>query len=130
MSNKVQKGAIMTFNLQEFTEEDFCYLTTTGRVTGRPHTVEIWFALHNSTLYILSGGLDRADWVKNARQYPQVSIKIRDSIFSGQARPVKDEDEDALARKLLFEKYSPKDDDLEEWARTSLPMAFDLISFP
>jgi hypothetical protein len=26
----------------------------------------------------------------------------------------------------LFDKYSPTDDDLEEWARTSLPMAFDL----
>jgi deazaflavin-dependent oxidoreductase (nitroreductase family) len=118
----------MTFNLQDFAGEDFCYLTTTGRVTGRPHTVEIWFALHNSTLYILSGGLDQADWVKNSLLHPRVSIKIRESIFEGQARPVKDEDEDALARKLLFDKYSPTDDDLEEWARTSLPMAFDLTS--
>src|SRR5690606_17915662 len=23
--------------------EPYCYLTTTGRVTGRPHTIEIWF---------------------------------------------------------------------------------------
>ena len=118
----------MTFNPQDFAQVDFCYLTTTGRVTGRPHTVEIWFALHNSALYILSGGLDRADWVKNSLRLPSVSIKIRDSIFEGQARSVRDEDEDALARKLLFEKYSPTDDDLEEWARTSLPMVFDLTS--
>ena len=118
----------MTFNPQDFAQVDFCYLTTTGRVTGRPHTVEIWFALHNSALYILSGGLDRADWVKNSLRLPSVSIKIRDSIFEGQARSVRDEDEDALARKLLFEKYSPTDDDLEEWARTSLPVVFDLTS--
>ncbi len=118
----------MTFNLQDFAQEDFCYLTTTGRITGRPHTVEIWFALHNSALYILSGGLDRADWVKNALRHPRVSIKIRNNIFEGQARLVRDEDEDALARKLLFDKYSPTDDDLEEWARTSLPMVFDLTS--
>jgi len=116
----------MTFKLQDFAEENFCYLTTTGRVTARPHTVEIWFALHNSTLYILSGGLDRADWVKNALRHPNVNIKIRDSVFAGQARPVRDADEDALVRRLLFDKYSPTDDDLEEWARTSLPMAFDL----
>jgi deazaflavin-dependent oxidoreductase (nitroreductase family) len=121
-----KKDMIMTFNLQDFAEEDFCYLTTSGRITGRPHTVEIWFALHNSTLYILSGGLDRADWVKNALRQPRVSIKIRDSVFAGLARPVKDADEDTLARKLLFDKYSPTDDDLEEWARISLPMAFDL----
>jgi hypothetical protein len=25
--------------------EAFCYLTTTGRRTGRAHTIEIWFAL-------------------------------------------------------------------------------------
>jgi deazaflavin-dependent oxidoreductase (nitroreductase family) len=116
----------MTFNLQDLAGEDYCYLTTTGRVTGRPHTVEIWFALHGSTLYILSGGLDRSDWVKNALREPQVSIKIRDRVFAGLARRVRDADEDALARKLLYDKYSPVEDDLEEWARTSLPMAFDL----
>jgi deazaflavin-dependent oxidoreductase (nitroreductase family) len=116
----------MTSDLQALAAEDYCYLTTTGRFSGRPHTVEIWFALHNSTLYILSGGLDRSDWVKNSLRNPRVSIKIRDSVFEGQARPVKDAEEDALARKLLFDKYSPTDDELEEWARTSLPMAFDL----
>src|SRR5579864_3942735 len=116
----------MTVDLAALDAEDFCYLTTTGRVTGRPHTVEIWFAIQNSTLYILSGGLDRADWVKNALRQPRVSIKIRDREFTGLARRVKNEEEDALARKLLFDKYSPTDDDLEEWARTSLPMAFDL----
>ncbi len=78
------------------------------------------------TLYILSGGLERADWVKNALRQPRVSIKIRDHIFTGLARRMKNEEEDALARKLLFDKYSPTDDDLEEWARTSLPVAFDL----
>ena len=118
----------MTLNLQDYAGEDYCYLTTTGRVTGRPHTVEIWFALHNSTLYILSGGQDRSDWVKNARRQPRVSIKIRDRVFTATARRVRDAEEDVLARKLLYDKYSPTDDDLDDWARTSLPMAFDLIS--
>ena len=116
----------MIVNLQDFAGVDFCYLTTTGRVTGRPHTVEIWFALHGSTVYILSGGLDRSDWVKNALKEPRVSFKIREFDFEARARRVRDAEEDALARKLLFDKYSPTDDDLEEWARTSLPMAFDL----
>ena len=26
-------------------DDDFCYLTTRGRVTGAPHEIEIWFAL-------------------------------------------------------------------------------------
>ncbi len=38
------------------TDDDFCYLTTRGRVSGRPHEIEIWFALEGRTLYLLSGG--------------------------------------------------------------------------
>ncbi len=37
-------------------DEQFCYLTTTGRKTGRPHTIEIWFGFANDTFYLLSGG--------------------------------------------------------------------------
>src|SRR5215210_3089845 len=32
-------------DLRGLAEENFCYLTTTGRITGRPHEIEIWFAL-------------------------------------------------------------------------------------
>jgi hypothetical protein len=36
-------------------DEDYCYLTTRGRLSGEPREIEIWFALENSTLYILAG---------------------------------------------------------------------------
>jgi hypothetical protein len=48
-----------------FAGEPYCYLTTTGRVSGRPHQIEIWFAIDGGTLYMLSGGGERSDWVKN-----------------------------------------------------------------
>ncbi len=51
-------------------EPPFCYLTTAGRVSGRPHTIEIWFALQGRTLFLLSGGGDRSDWVRNLRRDP------------------------------------------------------------
>jgi hypothetical protein len=57
-------------DLQIFAKEDFCYLTTIGRVSGRSHTIEIWFALNERTLYMLSGGRDKSDWVKNAIRSP------------------------------------------------------------
>jgi hypothetical protein len=50
--------------------QEFCYLTTTGRVSGRPHTIEIGFARRGSTLYLLSSGGDRADWVRNLGAQP------------------------------------------------------------
>lgn len=113
--------------LQNLAQEAFGYLTTTGRVSGRPHTIEIWFALNGSTLYMLSGGRERADWVKNARATPQVSVRIGDRVFSGQAREVRDAEEDALARNIVYTKYAASEDDLEQWAATSLPVAVDLV---
>ena len=47
-------------DLDTLADEDFCYLTTVGRVTGRPHEIEIWFAIEGQTLYMLSGGQDRS----------------------------------------------------------------------
>ncbi len=113
--------------LQDLAREAFCYLTTIGRVSGRPHTIEIWFALNGNTLYMLSGGCERADWVKNARATPQVSVKIGDRVFSGHARDVRDAKEDALAREIVHAKYAPSEDDLDQWAATSLPVAVDLV---
>jgi deazaflavin-dependent oxidoreductase (nitroreductase family) len=118
----------MLSNLKILAEEDFCYLTTTGRVTGRSHTIEIWFAINGQTLYMLSGGRDKSDWVKNALHTPAVQVKINNTILSGQARLVNDTEEDAMARKLVFEKYVPRSsDDLVDWSRTSLPVAVDLV---
>ena len=115
-------------DLQIFAEEDFCYLTTTGRVSGRSHTIEIWFALNGRTLYMLSGGRDKSDWVKNAIRSPAVRMKINAAMFSGQARIANDTEEDALARKVVFDKYVPRSsDDLTEWARTALPVAVDIM---
>jgi deazaflavin-dependent oxidoreductase (nitroreductase family) len=104
---------------------DFGYLTTTGRSTGRPHEVEIWFALHGRTVYLLSGGRDRSDWVRNLIASPEVTLRIGDETRTTIGRIVEaGTDEDPLARRLLVEKYTTRDpDDLGEWGRTALPVA-------
>jgi deazaflavin-dependent oxidoreductase (nitroreductase family) len=119
----------MTADPQHFADDDFCYLTTTGRVTGRPHTIEIWFALDGRTLYMLAGGRDGADWVKNLRRAPDVAVRLGTVTFQGWARVVDQAEEDALARRLVLEKYQPRDsDDLESWGRTALAVAVDLMA--
>jgi deazaflavin-dependent oxidoreductase (nitroreductase family) len=106
---------------------DYCYLTTSGRRSGRPHRVEIWFALGQDAVYLLSGGGDGSDWVRNLILSPDVILEIGDDNRKGTARIVTDADEDALARRLLLEKYRPRyRGDLREWGRTSLPVAIDL----
>lgn len=108
----------------ELAGEDYCYLTTTGRVTGRLHTIEIWFALFGPRLYMLSGGGDRADWVKNLRQAPQVEVCIEGSSFQGRGYVVEGGEEQARARRLLFDKYQPRTNgDLSRWRDAALPVA-------
>jgi deazaflavin-dependent oxidoreductase (nitroreductase family) len=115
-------------DLRALADEDFCYLTTTGRVTGRPHEIEIWFSLVPETeiLYMLSGGGDRSDWVRNLRRNPEVTVRIAAEELSGRAREARDAEEDELARRLLVEKYESSPGRLENWRRTALPIAVDL----
>lgn len=113
-------------DLQALAPLDFCYLTTTGRRSGKLHTIEIWFALHERTVYMLAGNHD-SDWVKNARQTQAVTMRLGALSFDGTARIVETAEEDALARRLVLAKYQPGyADDLTEWGQTSLAVAVDL----
>jgi len=108
--------------------ESFCYLTTRGRVTGSPHEIEIWFSLvpETRTLYVLAGGGDRADWVRNLRREPAVTVRVSGEELKGRARVVEDAEEDELARRLLVEKYERNPGSLSGWRRRALPVAVDL----
>ena len=111
--------------------QPFCYLTTIGRGSGRPHTIEIWFALEGRTVYLLSGGGDRSDWVRNLRRRPEVTVRIgrRDAEERpGRARVVDPSSpEDELARRLLVDKYEQGyGGDLSGWRRRALPVAVEL----
>ncbi len=107
--------------------EDFCYLKTTGRVSGKAREIEIWFGIEGDTLYMLSGGRDRSDWVKNIRKTPEVSVRIGKRSFRGRGRIVSDKKEDGLARRLLLDKYTPGySGELSEWGKSALPVAVEL----
>ncbi len=108
---------------------DYCYVTTTGRRSGNPHTIEIWFVRHGDVVYLLSGGGDANDWVKNLRAHPTVGLRLGDRDLICRARVVEEPEEDELARRLLVEKYASRyAGDLEEWRRTALPVAIVLPS--
>lgn len=108
---------------------DFCYITTRGRVTGKPHTIEIWFGLDRGTLYVLAGSGRRADFVRNVERHAAVEIRVgtrRSPRIRASARIVTAKAEGARARRLLLDKYAKADDNLDEWGHTALPVAFDL----
>ena len=107
--------------------EDFCYLTTTGRVSGKPHTIELWFALEGRTVYMLHGAGRASDSVRNAMRQPEVTLRIGGRTWAARARIVEPGEEDALARRLLLAKYAAgSENDLSDWGREALPLAVDL----
>jgi len=114
--------------LSRLSGAEYCYLTTVGRKTGKPHKIEIWFGLNGGTVYLLSGGMDKSDWVRNLLKDPNVTVRIAKHTFPATARLVKDEKEEMLARAMLADKYKEREADgsLSEWARTALVVGIDL----
>ena len=105
----------------------YAYLTTTGRRTGKPHRIEIWFGVMDGRVYMLAGGRDRSEWVRNLMAIPEVTVEIGGETHTGIARVVEaGTPEDGAARTLLVSKYR-EGNNLEEWGRTALPVA---IEFP
>ena len=117
----------MTQPILQLAQEEYCYLTTTGRLSGRPHQIEIWFGVQNNGLYLMAGN-HNSDWVKNLLKDPNVTVRIAKQSFQGTARLMKDDQEETLARNLLADKYREREADgsLSEWARTALPVAIDV----
>jgi hypothetical protein len=111
-------------------DEPYCYLTTTGRVTGRPHEIEIWFALSGNTAYLMNGNskydAGRGDWVRNLRKDPACTLRIRSTTYTAGGRFVTDADEDAMVRRLVVEKYATPEQPLTEWGLSALPVAIEV----
>jgi len=110
-------------------DELYAWLTTTGRRTGLPRTVELWFVLKGKTLYLLSGGGERAHWVLNAGADPRVSVRMGSSDYTGVARrPEPGGDEEINARQSMAAKYQGWQEGraLSSWAARSTCLAVDL----
>ena len=109
--------------------DDYCYLTTTGRRTGRPHRIEISYAADGANVYLLSGGGRSSDWVQNLLAEPAVVVEIGGESRSARGRVLEPGPEAERARSLVFAKYSPRySGDLTSWRERALPVAIVLGS--
>jgi deazaflavin-dependent oxidoreductase (nitroreductase family) len=92
-------------------EPPFLYLTTTGRRSGRPRQIEIWFVAAEGKYYLLAERGRRAGWVLNLIEEPRVTIRVggRDAPeVTARARvldPVGDAGVWDAARRLAEAKY-------------------------
>jgi len=89
-------------------DTQFLYLTTTGRKTGLPREIEIWFVQDDGRFYILAEHGYKAHWVQNILINPRVHVRIGGQQWDGSARvldPDRDAEACANARQLAQEKY-------------------------
>lgn len=113
-------------------DDDYAYLTTTGRVSGRPHEIEIWYERHGDTLWFLAGGGHGSDWVRNLRAAARCTLRLG---ADGVARPgtarFPTDHEERRARDAVFAKYQARNHgDLSSWRERALVVAVDLDVAP
>ena len=89
-------------------DEPFIYVTTTGRTTGKPRQIEIWFVVHAGCIYILAEHGRNAQWVMNILRDSRVKVRLAGLAFDATARvldPQADADTWRAAQDLARAKY-------------------------
>ena len=89
-------------------EPTYLYLTTTGRRSGLPREIEIWFTRRTGRYYLISEHFKRAYWVQNLLVNPQVRWRVEDVNFTGRARvidPATEPELNEAIRTLSSKKY-------------------------
>jgi len=93
-------------------EPQYLYLTTTGRKSGRPREIEIWFTADGGHYYLIAERREQTQWVKNIRHHPRISFRVGSQHFTGLGRVVDEAGEPELwrrVRELSEEKYGWSD---------------------
>lgn len=72
-------------------------LTTTGRKTGQPRRIEIWWHHVNGRL-IITGTPGPRGWLANIREHPDITIHVDGRDIPARATPV----DDPQLRRELF----------------------------
>jgi deazaflavin-dependent oxidoreductase (nitroreductase family) len=90
--------------------ERFLYLTTTGRSSGLPRTIEIWFVERGGLFYVVAEHREGAQWVKNLQREPAVTFRVgtRDepgAPVPATARVVRETELVAAVSSLMDAKY-------------------------
>lgn len=103
-------------NTSGVVNEKYIYLTTKGRRTGKPHTVELWFAVAGNRFYLSHEG-KYTDWMRNILKDSLVAFRIGDKQFKGRAHIVKDGKAFETGKHALYLKYYGKasEDIIDDW---------------
>jgi deazaflavin-dependent oxidoreductase (nitroreductase family) len=106
--------------IETLRHENVLYVTTIGRKTGEPRTIEIWFVIYQRRIYLLAEHGLKAQWVRNIQANSEVTMRIALKRFRARGRILDDardrRDWQAVAA-LSRRKYG--------WGE-GLPVSFDI----
>ncbi len=97
-------------------------LTTVGRNSGQPRTIEIWFVVYQGRFYLFAEHGYGAHWVLNIQANPDVSVRVREQRFRARGRilnPDQDPVEWQTVADLVRQKYG--------WGE-GLPVAIEVVA--
>jgi len=87
----------MRSDLEVLASQQTIHITTTGRRSGEPRRVEIWWFLVDER-FIITGTPGRRDWLANLYADPHLTVHLRDRDIEATATPVTE----ALFRRRVF----------------------------
>lgn len=90
--------------MQSLRTEKLAYVTTVGRKTGKPHTVEVWFAFAGGRIFLSHEGR-HTDWMRNIVQTNRVRVRIGRLNLEAEATILSEGDSKELGKTALYEKY-------------------------
>ena len=91
-------------DLELLKKEQFAYMTTIGRKSGRSHTVELWFALADGKIYLSHEGA-ATDWMRNISSNSRVSVKVGGVNVEAEAVILNGGIAIKAGQRSLYEKY-------------------------
>jgi deazaflavin-dependent oxidoreductase (nitroreductase family) len=106
-------------------------ITTMGRTSGEPRTLEIWFHRIDQR-YFITGWPGVRGWYANLLANPRFTVHLKQSAstsFDAIARPVTDEAERRTILRATFEvEGGAAQGDFESWVATSPIIEFTPVS--
>jgi len=106
-SDSLFSKTILMPDLQTLNRASLVQLTVVGRKSGKSRKVKIWFATDASKgkIYVTSARGSDAQWVKNLRTNPHVTLEIDNRVFKGTAAWREDDGVQTDIIPLFLQKY-------------------------
>ena len=85
------------------------HITVTGRKSGRPISIPVWFVMEGDTLFLLPVQGSDTQWYKNVLHKPEIHISARGKEGKFKAIPITDSKTVKSVVEKFREKYGPED---------------------